>query len=143
MLSNICTETKNIKIRRDTSVILHKIHQYWGLGQHTIPVNKSTRKKWTQFFFEMLSAIKHLVLLPFPFFHIRLYPVAFQRSIYIGVSEEDPSFQVCQENILRSLIPRCIIQIEKKKEKKKINRCMNLKWYNFMSNLIFKQITLF
>lgn len=127
MLSNICTETKNIKIRHGTSVVLHKIHQYWGLGQHTIPVNKSTQTEWMQSFFEMLSAIKHLVHLPFPSFHIRLYSVAFQRSIYTGVSEEDPSFQVCQENILCSLIPRCIIQMGKKrKEKKTMNRCVNL-----------------
>ena len=48
------------------------------------------------------------------FFHIRWYPIGFQRSIYISVSEEDPSFQVCQEDILRSLIPRCITHVEKK-----------------------------
>lgn len=71
----------------------------------------------------------------FSLFHTRLYPVAFQASIYIGVSEEDPSFQVCQENILCPLIPRCIIQIKKKE---KLIDAWIFNGINFMSNLIFK-----
>lgn len=46
LLPNIYTATKKCLIQtRDTDLVLHRIQQYLGLKQYTIPVNDSTPER--------------------------------------------------------------------------------------------------
>lgn len=75
-------------------LVLHRIQQYLGLKQNTIPVDESTPKRKRDPLVRWYSQVSTCVLF---FFHTRICPVRFQS--YLQTSEEDPSFQVCQENI--------------------------------------------
>lgn len=97
LLPNIYTATKKCLIpTRDTDLVLHRIQQYLGLKQYTIPVNNSTpeRKRCDPLvgWGPQGSACVHLFLC-----HTSMCPVGFQS--YLQTCEEDPTFQVCQENI--------------------------------------------
>lgn len=76
------------------NLVLHRIQQYLGLKQYTIPVDESTPKRKHDPLVRWYSQISTCVLF---FFHTRICPVGFQS--YLQTSEEDPRFQVCQENI--------------------------------------------
>lgn len=75
LLPNIYTATKKCLIQtRDTDLVLHRIQQYLGLKQYTIPVNDSTpeRKRCDPLvgWGPQVSTCVHLFV-----FHTRMCPI--------------------------------------------------------------------